>query len=579
MSSRSAPCSKEDITAGGYDIDENVPKTGNGNEACTSTKHKCTDSEFNKDVTVLVVGETQSGKSTFIKFLHQVGGFPVDDTVLKTGDGNVSCTTEPHVFHLKDFQRQKCPLFEKSKSLPEFPTEEDKLNRFFSNTGFKAVPTPINASPMNLSLIDTAGFNDTNTGDEIHAFRIIRTLKDFPSITSVLFIVGKGTTYTRSFQDTFGLYKDILQGLRFVIVHTKWSPLDEVTDADYKKRKEEFEKLFAHKDEINFQHFFIDTVPGKKSVRNPFFEHKKALAYDSLDLILGFLQGAPPMATKDIKFAKTKRIKTLDSLMAQRLDSVTEGMTAALKRIKHESANAIEETDRLEKTIASAQAKKDPKSERLAYIDTNDEQEIRSDSVDRGGSFFGVAPQTLEIQTDHPIITHARCFLGDRSCEWSEPEPVITGRTRVYRTLQRNWIWAGISGTLTACSSRKIMHSAEIKSLEVQIEVLQEQIDKAKDTLEKMAKDGVTRNKEEQQFNAVMKFAADQRRQLEADFLPLEEVSESKEGQIDLLSVYLNLLEMADEARDKGEDCGGTKLFTLFCEVRGVQDLTASTKN
>jgi energy-coupling factor transporter ATP-binding protein EcfA2 len=41
-----------------------------------------------QDITLLVVGETQSGKSTFIKFLHEVGGpekYKIDENVLRTG--------------------------------------------------------------------------------------------------------------------------------------------------------------------------------------------------------------------------------------------------------------------------------------------------------------------------------------------------------------------------------------------------------------------------------------------------------------------------------------------------------------
>jgi hypothetical protein len=169
---------------------------------------------------------------------------------------------------------------------------------------------------FNFRLIDTPGFNDNSTGDEYHAMNIIRRLQHFPSITAVLFIVGKGTTYSQSFLNMFRLYKAILRGLRFVIVHTKWDPLDpNVTDQDYTARKVAFQSLLSEheRDEVNFQHFFIDTVPGRKSPRNPFFEHKRALGIEALDMIVGFLCAVDPTPTNKIQFVKTPRMKHLDA--------------------------------------------------------------------------------------------------------------------------------------------------------------------------------------------------------------------------------------------------------------------------
>jgi hypothetical protein len=94
--------------------------------------------------------------------------------------------------------------------------------------------------------------------------------------------------------------------------------------------------------------------------------------------------------------------------MSQRLDSVTEGMTDALTRIKHAIAKGMDKTRRFESQVSTAQGNFDAKTERLAFIDTDEEHEIRSDSVDHSWSLFGVAPVTLQIQTDRPIITHAR---------------------------------------------------------------------------------------------------------------------------------------------------------------------------
>jgi seryl-tRNA synthetase len=165
---------------------------------------------------------------------------------------------------------------------------------------------------------------------------------------------------------------------------------------------------------------------------------------------------------------------------------------------------------------------------------------------------------------------HVLC--GDRHCDLSGNPVISDGGTRVSAEVRRRWLWGGLGGTLTAFSKRRIIFQEEIARLREETTRLQQSINEARAKLGNLNAHIQARSQEEQEFNALMKFAADQRRQLQTDFIPLEEISESKE-EWDLLAVYLDLLSLAINHVDVGH------IFTRYCELRGISDLTAIKKN
>lgn len=159
-----------------------------------------------------MIGETQSGKSTFITLAYRINNLDIPNT-LKTGHSLLSVTADATPYGV--VHQGQTYQFGADQGTPRPSNRVEWIKQLCS------LPPPTlsaPSTPLQLNLLDTPGLNDsTLTGgkDEDHIASVLQALqtKSFASLNSVIFVVKYGTALTGSFQHMFLLYKRILQSV------------------------------------------------------------------------------------------------------------------------------------------------------------------------------------------------------------------------------------------------------------------------------------------------------------------------------------------------------------------------------
>ncbi|KAF9389854.1 hypothetical protein CPB97_010492 [Podila verticillata] len=228
--------------------------------------------------TILVLGETQSGKSMLIEsFKHYAN----PDYVINTGrigDGAFSHTTEVKIERLftnlpKSFISRASDDSRKRVDHEEFINEdqedyEDELNdRKTYQVGREQSDQPI----VYFNLIDTPGLNNTGSNETGYLENVFRRLGNISDINMVIITVSNNP-FTQDLKDALKSYFELLKEFKgiLVFVHTK------IDYAKLHQDDEQFAQLLAEKNNLLHEllgqdapHIMIDNDLGsKKAVRN-----------------------------------------------------------------------------------------------------------------------------------------------------------------------------------------------------------------------------------------------------------------------------------------------------------------------
>ncbi|KAF9992237.1 hypothetical protein BGZ80_008644, partial [Entomortierella chlamydospora] len=179
-----------------------------------------------EDFNVLLLGQTQSGKSTFIEAVKKYADPDYVVDYEKIGDSVNSCTKEvskstvltdlPITGVLR--MTEPDPVAIKVESLLQdnsnFDNFEDTINER-KNLHIVRTKSSNSRTQYRFNLFDTPGLNDTHGEDEAHIARIFETLTVAGNIHLVLITVGQGP-FTEGFQKAIKCYFDMFpefQGL------------------------------------------------------------------------------------------------------------------------------------------------------------------------------------------------------------------------------------------------------------------------------------------------------------------------------------------------------------------------------
>ncbi|KAG0012331.1 hypothetical protein BGZ81_001649 [Podila clonocystis] len=189
---------------------------------------------------VLIMGKTQSGKSTLVQFVKNYVDrqYPINTELI--GKGNVALTTEPKRFFV-------------TSNLPEYEVVEKKKEAALDLSNLVNVGTyddyqesisyregdyelremqrqqDADDSPfesVELMFLDTPGINDTNNDDSVHAETIIKEVITTRSFNLVLFVFKYDNPLTLEQQIPLKYYAEVLKEFRssmaFLFTHVKY---------------------------------------------------------------------------------------------------------------------------------------------------------------------------------------------------------------------------------------------------------------------------------------------------------------------------------------------------------------------
>ncbi|KAG0012329.1 hypothetical protein BGZ81_001647, partial [Podila clonocystis] len=182
---------------------------------------------------VLIMGKTQAGKSTFIEHIKTYAdpSYAIDRSLL--GNGNLSKTENTRPF----FVESNLPVYEvfhkatgdiiDLEDLASKYDEEDYRDILFSrekDVGMRLVPqdTSSPSETVEFRFLDTPGLNDTNDRDSSHAANIISEMINTRSFNLIVIIISYKHPLTQEQQLALEYYANVFKGLhtRIMFLHT-----------------------------------------------------------------------------------------------------------------------------------------------------------------------------------------------------------------------------------------------------------------------------------------------------------------------------------------------------------------------
>lgn len=298
-----------------------------------------------KAFNILVLGETQSGKSTLLEALKLYADPTYEINSSRIGSGNVSLTTEvrqesiytrlPEYLvkkvdrsHRSEVQSKvKNPVYYDVFIKEDKDIYEDELN---VRRGYQP---PVqgdswSSDELKFNIIDTPGLNDTKDQDVDHVFKIISELGG-QSLDLVLVTVSRGA-FTQGLQQVLRSYMDLFPQLGDIMafVHTRVDYLELHPDMTnfQSYMNEKVATLSAIMGRPSFPHFLIDcdfetTKPVRKCITNNTLRRILRLAVENKPVVI--------LHSKTLN--KTPKMKEIDRIIKNQVQAVIQAIEKTLE--------------------------------------------------------------------------------------------------------------------------------------------------------------------------------------------------------------------------------------------------------
>ena len=292
-------------------------------------------------VNVLVVGESQEGKSTLIKQLNKYGDLPNVD--IKIGDGNMACTKTvkeylvnvvPLEFRLVDINGETIT----GLSYPDF------CDLSASEARVVEIEDP-DATKVRFNFIDTPGLDDSEGEDISNMANIIGRISELTYLNALIYVRNVEKPFSRSFEQFFRYFQRCLPNISnvFIIVHSRFttakvdeSLADEVDLASL--RHAAFKKAMN----LSLEHFFMDNNPDRT------YPFSILQSLNEMTRLLLHLASQRQMPSTGFKLLKTNSMRNVDIHVL----NVLHQLKATTEREFNKERNTA---DRLSQNLLSAQ--------------------------------------------------------------------------------------------------------------------------------------------------------------------------------------------------------------------------------
>ncbi|KAF9414633.1 hypothetical protein BGZ94_000330 [Podila epigama] len=332
-------------------------------------------SESPKVYNVLVLGETQSGKSTLVEFMKKYADPSVAINTKLIGTGFLSHTEKPSTYkihtnlpeyHVADSTpKAKEPRVNYGEFLSlEDPYDfEDELNRRRNLTLVKGESS---YPEMTFNIIDTPGLNATEGDDEQHVQKIFNALIDAKTIHLLIITISSGP-FTQGLQDAIKCYVDMFPDfngiIAFVHTHFNYNNLHPVRAQGSQAIEIRMDSLHKIMGRNTFAHFKIDCdVYNKKPIRD-------CITQNTLQRILELATFNRPVDMKHTVVNKTRKMRDIDNLLRDKFEATSRTIEQTLRFKDKEEGDLLSEIFMLETTIHKQDARIDVLKEYLIRHD------------------------------------------------------------------------------------------------------------------------------------------------------------------------------------------------------------------
>ncbi|KAF9109935.1 hypothetical protein BGX27_006971 [Mortierella sp. AM989] len=305
---------------------------------------------------ILILGQSQSGKSTLIEAIRKYANPLCDLNVSRIGNGVKSHTKNvvtQHVYtDLPEYTVVNVKTNETIKTLEYF----ENPNQFVgtnpkSDFGLHTYDKP-DASIVHFQIFDTPGLDDTNGTDVHHIRRTLSTIMDARQIHLVIVMVNTQVHVTEGLRDALKTYRNVFSpmGEIMIFLHTKVPNEDQFPEkiGTWKTMRERMDYL----DQIMNQklpHYMINCdLQENRPIHNCFMYNK----------ILSILQLATfnrPVQVDSMPLHKTEKMLSVDNIVSQHYLALfkSEDRTCKELDIAYQLKAKIEDTQRSIEAVKS----------------------------------------------------------------------------------------------------------------------------------------------------------------------------------------------------------------------------------
>ncbi|KAF9111120.1 hypothetical protein BGX27_005379 [Mortierella sp. AM989] len=355
---------------------------------------------------ILLLGETQSGKSTFIEGVQKFANenYVINESAI--GGRNLSHTSEVHcspvytdipVYEVVEDRgppdagvrkRYNASSTVERVNYGQFMFEcnqedfEDQLNRRKNIHIRRRVTGKEEGKPDRVlfNLFDTPGLNDTNSRDETQVAKIFKAIWDAGDIHLVIITVGKGQfspalrkaieTYVKLFPE----FNGIMAFLHTSIDYTELHPQKHLLRSHLDEKSKILSEIMGRS---SFPHFLIDC---DLDTRKPI---QRCITQNTIRKILKLAQFNRPVSIPRTTMTKTLVMSETDKLVIDKYQSFSKTVEETLRFKDKEQGDILAEIYRMETEIGIIESKMKAAEEFLLKHNVDDLDVLAEKRVDQ----------------------------------------------------------------------------------------------------------------------------------------------------------------------------------------------------
>ncbi|KAG0329638.1 hypothetical protein BG000_012023 [Podila horticola] len=418
---------------------------------------------------VLVLGETQSGKSALIQYMRKYADSSQIVDNLALGNGvhshtmeviSTAITTDLPEYYVTKNDGSKVNYGEHMTRDDEHDYEESlKLKDLKLEKGHSRL-----AKKLRFNLIDTPGLNTTKGADETHIQKIFDNLMEAKTINLVLITVSCGPV-TRGLKDSIQAYADLFPGFKGIMafVHTRFdyenlhpTRIQESQAIDLKTNS-----LHEIMGRTTFPHFKIDCNVLHSQVT------RDCITLNTIQKILELAKFNRPVDMLHTTIHKSSRMRTIDNILRDKFEAIYDHMFMTLKLKDREQAELLAEIFRRETKVHNLEAQIRALDEYFAHHDVGllellHENRLEMEYAEGGEGVTGEIRYPKIGESSVPIVGEdilcRRVNVLEQAKEWNGEGSWTSWKADVQRTSSDHSIFH-----YRIYSTKAHVHQAEIQ--------------------------------------------------------------------------------------------------------------------
>ena len=476
-------------------------------------------------ITVLVVGESQQGKSTFIKKLHEMAGKELPSSLV-VGRGGKSTTKDVHIYTipikirdilLKQSTSKEVDLqIEETLDMVKALEDPKVFKEYSSREDLKLVDDKI-LTEVDVKIIDTPGIKGDDKNDEDNMYKLCKTLQEVKHINCVVFMHKEGQ-YGTNFEESLKYYMNLFDvNIPIHIVHTKYTSDDHLKDLKangMSYRIREFQENFLT---ISAQHWLVDNEPTEDYMFREFLTRKEM--YQFITSILS----EEKIDTSGIKLQKTRKIKQIDNKIIMGNQERCQGFGEGISRKNEELQSVLERINKLNRISNDLEneifeAKKDYEKK------TSDRKYLLGTKSARYTWGFTGKEETISFDSPNFPITHVEKVTLSKYCDWVEGSETKYKDDEVkhYSVKIKSSTMRGCFASLTFYTFLRYVYEKELPKLRREMYELEVKKEENDENLVKTKKNHQTYQNEIKNLEKKIKMYNEVNPVLEQDKIPLD---------------------------------------------------------